>query len=220
MSGDISLEFANTADWHAGPAPEERLTSYSHALGWAREHGLVSEEQAVGVMERARSHPDEAAEALRRTIALREAIYRVFSAVAHHRLPDLTDLESLDRESRAASNHQRLVLAADGSRGDRQETGDRPRFEWTWVGLEEELTGFLLPVAKAATELLTSERLSRVRECAGDPCGWLFLDLSKNGSRRWCDMADCGNRAKARRYRARQKTASSAGSAGGARGGV
>ena len=52
---------------------------------------------------------------------------------------------------------------------------------------------------------MTSDRLTQVRECADDTCGWLFLDLSKNASRRWCNMADCGNRAKARRYRARKK---------------
>jgi len=71
--------------------------------------------------------------------------------------------------------------------------------------MEDELTSLLWPVARAATALLTSSDLARVRECADDACGWLFLDHSRNGSRRWCDMADCGNRAKARRYRERRK---------------
>ncbi len=222
MAGNIALEFANTAEWHAGPAPEEGLQSFTLAVEWALRHEIVSDEQAAALLGRARAHPDEEAEALCRAIAFREVVYRVFSAAAHGRSPEAADLQVLDRESREASAHQRLVLVPEGHEKANQGSGagDVPRFEWTWVGLEEELTGFLLPVAKAATELLTSERLSQVRECAGDPCGWLFLDLSKNGSRRWCDMADCGNRAKARRYRARQKSASSAGPAGGARGGV
>jgi predicted RNA-binding Zn ribbon-like protein len=205
MSANLSLEFANTADWHAGSAPEERLQSYALAVAWAQDHGILSDMQAAGLVERARSRPNEEAMALGRVIALREGVYRVFSAVAHRRSPELADLQLLDRESREASAHLRLVLVPEGSEGTEESSGDLPRFEWTWFGIEGELTGFLWPIARAATELLTSKQLAQVRECAGDPCGWLFLDLSKNGSRRWCDMADCGNRAKARRYRARKK---------------
>ena len=54
---------------------------------------------------------------------------------------------------------------------------------------------------------LTSEELDQVRECAGNTCGWLFVDMSRNHSRHWCDMRDCGNRAKVRRYYQRRKTA-------------
>jgi predicted RNA-binding Zn ribbon-like protein len=64
----------------------------------------------------------------------------------------------------------------------------------------------LWPVARSAAELLTSERAGRVRECASETCSWLFLDGSRNGRRKWCDMASCGNRAKARRYYARHRT--------------
>src|ERR671930_579256 len=65
----------------------------------------------------------------------------------------------------------------------------------------------LAPVVWSAAELLTSGPLERVRECPGDDtCGWLFLDTSRNGSRRWCDMRTCGNRAKARRYYRRAST--------------
>ena len=69
-----------------------------------------------------------------------------------------------------------------------------------WPGFAEELESLIWPVAKSAADLLTSERLERVRECAGGTCGWLFIDASKNHSRRWCDMRDCGNAAKAKRH--------------------
>jgi predicted RNA-binding Zn ribbon-like protein len=74
-------------------------------------------------------------------------------------------------------------------------------FTWDWTD-GNTLDAPLWAVARDAGNLLTSESLQRLRECDGDVCGWLFLDLTKNGSRRWCDMRGCGNRAKVRRYRA------------------
>lgn len=217
MPGNISLDFANTVGWHAGPDPEERLTSYGSAVEWARRAEVLSETQAETLLARAHAHPAEEVEALGRIIALREAVYHIFSAVAHRRPPQPADLERLNAELAEASTHLRLVAAVGPEAGEGipgegipgeealTELEAAPRFEWTWDGVEDHLTSLLWPVARAATTLLSSPELARVRECAGDPCGWVFLDLSKNASRRWCDMADCGNRAKARRYRARKK---------------
>jgi predicted RNA-binding Zn ribbon-like protein len=213
---DISLSFANTVEWHAGPDPKERLTSYSKAVRWAQKEGILSDAQAQDLLAAARARPADEAEALRRIIALREAVYRIFSAVAHRRPPDSDDLETLNAELADALPHLRLAAAPAESDGETpnggapdkavaSEQGVLQRFTWRWSGVEGHLTSFLWPVARAATALLTSPELVRVRECAGDPCGWVFLDLSKNASRRWCDMADCGNRAKARRYRERKK---------------
>ncbi len=83
---------------------------------------------------------------------------------------------------------------------------------WGWVDAgEPALDQMLGPVARSAVELLTSGRRARVRECEGaNGCGWLFIDTSKNGRRRWCDMKVCGNRAKARRHRQRTSTEDSA----------
>ncbi len=76
---------------------------------------------------------------------------------------------------------------------------------WDWAADDRALDGVIWSVAHSAAELLTSERLDRVRECAESRCGWLFLDASRNRSRQWCDMKVCGNRAKARRHHARKK---------------
>jgi predicted RNA-binding Zn ribbon-like protein len=215
LPGNICLDFANTVEWHAGPDPEERLTSYSVAVHWGREQGILSDAQERSLLAKARAHPEHEKEAMRRIIALREAVYRIFSAVAHLRLPESADLETLNAELIEASAHLRLVVAAAGPSHEVSPGPEgRPGFDWAWTGTEKDLTSLLWPVARAATVLLTSPQLAQVRECAGDPCGWLFLDLSKNGSRRWCDMADCGNRAKARRYRARKKRTGDAPQAG------
>jgi predicted RNA-binding Zn ribbon-like protein len=206
-AGDLSLAFANTAEWHAGPNPEERLTSYSSAVTWGRQVGVLSEGEAKSLLARARATAGGEEQALGRIISLREAVYRIFAAVAHDRSVDPSDLEILNEEIAEALRHLRLVaLPRPASRAEPPgEPADLQPFAWTWVDVESHPTSLLWPVARAASMLLTSPRLARVRECAGDPCGWLFLDLTKNGSRRWCDMADCGNRAKARRYRERKR---------------
>jgi predicted RNA-binding Zn ribbon-like protein len=213
VAGNLALDFANTAEWHSGPAPTERLTSYAAAVGWAHEHGVLSEEQVSALLGKAASEPEGEAEALARVIDTREVIYRVLSAVAHHQAPTDEDLVVLAGLAQESAGHLMFVLLPEpvgqadpvAEASGSEAAVSLPRFGWVWSGLEQELTGFLLPVAHAATDLLTSGQLIQLRQCAGDPCGWLFLDFSKNGSRRWCDMADCGNRAKARRYRERKK---------------
>jgi predicted RNA-binding Zn ribbon-like protein len=207
VADDIGLSFANTAEWHAGPDPEEGLTSYEKAVRWAQRSDVLSDSQARSLLAHADAHPGRQTEALRRIIALREAVYHIFSAVAGDRPPDSRDVELLNAELTAALMHLRLVpvpeAEPDPATGNGQK-GPR-RFVWAWTDMEDHLTSLLWPVARAATTLLTSPDLGRVRECAGNPCGWLFLDTTKNASRRWCDMAECGNRAKARRYRERKR---------------
>jgi len=218
LSGDISLDFANTAEWHAGPEPVERLTTYVSAVQWAQKAGILSDDDAKSLLSRARAHPAGEAQALRRVVAFREAVYHIFSAAAHGQPPASSDLDTLNSELAEGLTHLRLVASKvpEAQPGPAVGAGSAgpPQFSWAWSGLEDDLTSFLWPVARAAAALLTSPQLAKVRECAGDPCGWLFLDRSKNATRRWCDMADCGNRAKARRYRSRQKDASAGNNTG------
>lgn len=77
-------------------------------------------------------------------------------------------------------------------------------FQWDWRENKGELDRLLWPVIQSAGDLMISNEVNRTRECEDDTCEWLFIDRSKNHSRRWCDMSDCGNRAKARRHYARK----------------
>jgi len=128
----------------------------------------------------------------RRALALREAVYRVFSAVAAGRRADPRDIDLVNKTVDEAQRHLRLAASKSG-------------FAWEWYGIEGALEFPLWRVVRSAAELLVSSELERVRECSGDRCDWLFLDASKNRSRRWCDMANCGNRAKARRNYERRR---------------
>lgn len=191
---ELCLSFANTSEWHASEHPEEKLKTYYDLINWAVVSEILSKKEAQELMRKAERDPSQAKAVLKRAIELRESIYRVFSEVTKGNLPVETDLAVINRNLSRTMARSRLVHTKDG-------------FTWSTSSREGELDGMLDPIVRSAAELLTSDSQERVKECADDRgCGYLFLDKSRNKSRRWCDMADCGNRAKALRfYRKQQK---------------
>ena len=195
----LSLDFANSAEWRSPGDDQERLRNYEAVLNWAREETILDEAQVQNLLDRARREPEGAGEALVRIVGLREAVYRIFASAAHGRGSEPADLDLLNGELAEAMRHLRLSpLGADEEGGN--------SYAWMWVDIESQLTSMLWPVARSAALLLTSPQLPRLRDCANESCGWLFIDHSKNASRRWCDMGECGNRAKARRFRERKRS--------------
>jgi predicted RNA-binding Zn ribbon-like protein len=124
---------------------------------------------------------------LSRAVALREAIHRTLSAAIAGEPQDEGALSTLNCELSGALSRLRVAPAAGGA------------YIWSWDrggddGNGPPLDRPLCPVARSAAELLTSPNLGRIKVCAGEGCGWMFLDESRNASRRWCDSRDCGNR--------------------------
>ena len=192
-SGDLCLDFANTSDWHASQHPEEKLADYQDLIVWARQAGLVTERKRKELEKLAQRRPEKAALAFNKAILLREAIYRIFSSLHASEECPPEDIAILNNALGDALPH--LVI-----------TANKGGFEWQWDENEVDFSQIYWPVARAAAELLTSDQLERLRECEDDRgCGYLFIDQSKNRSRRWCSMESCGNRAKARRHYARQQ---------------
>jgi predicted RNA-binding Zn ribbon-like protein len=187
LGGRLSLDFANTADWHASDQPVEFLTSYCELVAWSRHVGILTEHRVQHLLKEGARRPTDATAVLARAIALREAIYRLFSAVSHGHGPRPADVAALNAELSTALAQSRIVPAAEG-------------FVWAWAGSDDALDRMLWPVVHDVADLLTSGDLDRVGQCADNRCGWLFLDVSRNRSRRWCSMEACGNRAKARRH--------------------
>ena len=185
LGGRLCLDFTNTLDQHDPPLGEY-LRGYDDLAWWGLRVGLLDETEAAALRERARGEPEEAARVFSRALALRGAVFRVFSAAVAGRAPEAGDLEVLNGEWKSAAPHLRVAHGAEG-------------FEWGWDD-DRALDHVLRAVARDAVELLTSDLLERVGECPGHNCDWLYLDTSRNRSRRWCDMAGCGNRAKARRH--------------------
>jgi predicted RNA-binding Zn ribbon-like protein len=190
----LCLDFTNTVNWHASEHPVEELPAYAKLVAWAQKVGLLAEPEAQRLKRLAARRPAQAQAVLERAHTLREATYRLLSATAHEHGFDPADLDSINAELPASLSHSRLSPTADG-------------FALRWQAEPDALDRMLWQVAYSAADLLTQpDLLSRIGECADDRgCGYLFLDLTKNRSRRWCDMKDCGNRAKARRHYERQK---------------
>jgi predicted RNA-binding Zn ribbon-like protein len=191
--GALCLDFANT--WSDRGRPEsDHLESYADLLAFGRQAGLLSGAEEARLAGRAREDPAAEEAAVAGGRGLREDLYRIFSALAAGQTADNADVERLNAALPAALS--RLRLRAEGD-----------ELVWEWAAPDGSLEAPLWPVLRSAAELLTSEERKQVRECAGSSCTWLFLDRSRNRSRRWCSMETCGNRAKAQRhYRRRSET--------------
>ena len=190
IAGNVALDFANTLD-DRHTKPKELLNSYIDLARFGEDTGLLTPSQVDRLFERSYIEPDEAEKALRWARELREAIHDVFWAVINGRPAPPAALARLNAYTQSAAEHLRLTQVGDG-------------FEWRFDDLGT-FDGILWPIARAATELLASDQLPLVRACADKGCEWFFLDTSKNHQRRWCDMTKCGNRAKVRKFYARQK---------------
>ena len=187
-AGDLSLNFANTQDWHASDKPVENLKSFDDLVTWSEQACLVTPELAQHLHQQAIEQPDDTANAYDFAIQVREALYRIFSRRYAGELIPEADLALLNSVVSQALAHLQLTPAGG-------------EIQWEWAADVYGANRILWPVARAAAELLTSDKASDVRICEDDRgCGYLFIDQTKNHSRRWCSMDSCGNRAKARRH--------------------
>jgi predicted RNA-binding Zn ribbon-like protein len=190
IGGELCLDFVNTVDPRHEPGRREYLDSYRALAAWGGHAGAIGADQGGRLSQAAADDPAEAERVLGRAIRLREALYPLFRRAAAGQPPGLDELGLLQAELTRALPHLRVTWSPVG-------------FAREWEHGSPALDRVLWPVSWSAEELLTHGSLDRIRECPGQGnCGWLFLDLSKNASRRWCDMRVCGNRAKARRHHA------------------
>ena len=194
LAGSPSLDFANTVCARGDAIPRDMLGTYADLLAWCRRAGTLPSAEMDQFLRRATRFPAIAARRLAEAKRLREAVHAAFSA---HAAGDDIPLQAFDcirRHVRRAASRRTLAPAPDGGVG------------WAWESVIGHLDRPHWPLALDAACLLTDpERLHRIRVCAGPHCGWLFHDTTKNGSRRWCSAQDCGNRAKVRAYRQRQR---------------
>jgi predicted RNA-binding Zn ribbon-like protein len=196
IAGDPSLDFANTLSGDRFHAPKEKLNDYADLLAFARQAALVDGGCARGLADRAARDPAEAGRVLARSIELREAIFRIFWALGTRKKPAPADLALLNRELASALSHREIVVR-----------GGSYSFGWKEC---EDLDQPVWAIAVAAADLLADGDRGPIRMCSlshDNECTWIFLDETKNRSRRWCSMKDCGNRAKARRHYERAKGA-------------
>ena len=189
---ELCLDFANTRSWRGSETPTERLNDVADLLRWVKRTGGVDAQAVRPIETWSRERPDDAGALLAQAVAMRETIYRIFSAVAAGEPSEERDFAALKR-----------AIAAAPARAELGRSGGR--YGWRIDDLRPSAAHLLAPVLWSAGDLLLDADRRRIRRCANEDCLWLFLDESKSGTRRWCDMASCGNRAKARRHYAKVK---------------
>ena len=189
--GALALDFANTVGGtHVSPT-HDHLRNYGDITRFAVLAGGLQPVVAKRLLQRAEQDPRRAAAVYELGIALRESIWAVFSALASGESPRDADLALIGDAAAAGAARSRLVFDKDG-------------VGWSLPSDSDDLERPLWDIARSAADLLTSGDHDRIKECASTTCEWVFLDRSRNRSRRWCDMSDCGNRAKARRFQAKK----------------
>jgi len=190
--GRLCLDFVNTVSGSRS-RPTEHLNSYQDLVSWGRQAEIVGDEDARHLTELARRRPDDAAQVLADGLRLREAMFRIFCGAGECLPQRHDDMSLVNAALSRALSHVRLEATSEGC-------------VRVWNGDRDALDQMLWPVLRSAMDLLSSaEERTRVHKCESPGCDWLFLDTSRNRSRRWCDMKSCGNRAKARRYYERHK---------------
>ena len=196
--GQLSLDFINSVDGRVElngndyTILKDKINNYEDLVDWAKTIGILNETTARNLVSLAGQKGKVTNRVFERAIKLRESLYRIFISIVENRVPLKEDIEVLNNECSAVREQQKLVYTS-------------RKFSWNYE-LTDEPDNMIWQVALSGAELLLSDQLKRVKQCPGTNCGWLFLDASKNGSRQWCDMKDCGNVAKVRRYREKRKS--------------
>lgn len=195
VGGDPSVDLVNTVDWLHDGLDHDRIPDYGRFVDWAEGAGVITGPIADRLRRSAAAHPRQAASALADAASLRWLLQRLFADVASGApagaaLDEFNDL--------LAATLGRMRVAAVPRRG----------LAIAWDGMGDDLRSPLWPVIWSAAQLLTSDEAANIHICAAPDCGWMYVDRSRNGMRRWCQMETCGTRAKSRR-RARREAQSS-----------
>jgi predicted RNA-binding Zn ribbon-like protein len=203
IAGRLCLNFVNAVGGRSsqsdkparqdyGQIRADKLREYSDLVVWSEHAGVLTAAEARTLLREGEQRIPEASEVFTRALRLREAMYHIFKSLLAGWKIQATDINVINQELAIAQNHDHLIFA-------------EGRFRKTLDDNRDALDRMLWVITQSATELLISDELPRVKQCGGQECGWLFFDTSRNRSRQWCDMQDCGNLAKVRRFRTRQK---------------
>jgi predicted RNA-binding Zn ribbon-like protein len=186
----LCLDFVNTVSWRGKPDPSETMAHPASWIEWMRQHQALPVEAIAELKRRAEMWPTEAETAYIRAVEFRESLYRLLCDAVQGK--NSMEKSAFDDVLEPALERVRIRF-------------DSGRYHWNFEGTPVDWETALFPVALSAAQLLTSNWVEKLRTCGREECLWLFLDLTKNHSRKWCDMTTCGNVMKARRNYAKRK---------------
>jgi len=192
--GALCLDFCNSGQNARGPSGAEWIAGFPELVYWLEAAEAITREQAGRLRRAAAASPRAAAQVWGRAIKFREALFRVLNARAEGGAIAREDLSTIEAEHARAASFARL-----------SRTGGA--YRWSLDPSAAALDAALQPLVESAVSLLTSTKLERLRRCGNSTCYWLFIDETKNHSRRWCEMASCGNVVKVRRHREKARSA-------------
>lgn len=190
------LDLANTEAYRGTGHEADLLQTYDMLVAWSMAAGALQPSEAGPLLHVASGAPQAAAAILAQVRELRAAIHVVMQSVAHRTEPPVATLATLNAFLAECQAHRQIVRSNGG-----YEARFRP---------ENDMALPIWRLTDSAARLLLSSERECVRECPGHECGWLFLDTTRNHSRRWCDSADCGNKARVRAYAQRKREAARA----------
>ena len=192
--GALCLDFCNSGQNARGPSGTEWIAGFPELIDWLEAAEAITRGQAARLRRAAAASPRAAAQVWGRAIKFREALFRVLNARAEGGAIAREDLSIIEAEHARAVSFARLAWTGDG-------------YSWSLDPSAESLDSAMQPLVESAVSLLTSPKLERLRRCGNSTCYWLFIDETKNHSRRWCEMASCGNIVKVRRHREKARSA-------------
>lgn len=187
--GNLCIDFVNTVDWrNSKTRKKEMLRDFSALILWSKKIGILEDKAAQILFKNALKQPNKAKQVYEKAIELRELLFRLFSSMETTGQASSHDLSIFNKFLADSMGKSCCLTPSDNG------------FVWSFCSGTDSMDLFLDPIIRSAADLLVSSELKRVKQCADDACGWLFMDKSRNNSRRWCSMKDCGNRAKAHRH--------------------
>lgn len=192
--GALCLDFCNSGQNARGSSGTEWIAGFADLIDWLEAAGAITAAHAGGLRRAAAASPRAAAQVWGRAIKLRETLFRVLNAKAERGAIAREDLSYIEAEHARAAPFARLSRAGEG-------------YRWSLDPSAAALDAAMQPLVESAVSLLTSAKIERLRRCGNSTCYWLFIDETKNHSRRWCEMASCGNVVKVRRHREKARSA-------------
>lgn len=192
VGGNPAVDLVNTVDYTSRGLENERLTDYSRITRWAEGAGVLPARVGAGLRKQAVARPEQAGLAFRAVVRAREMLHRLFGELAEGKASPGA-LGQFNRLLGPALEHLRVISDPGRGGGSHLELG--------WEELSQRLDAVLWPVLWSAATLISSEEAAKIRICGGEDCGWMYVDRSRNGLRRWCQMEVCGTREKTRRRR-------------------
>jgi predicted RNA-binding Zn ribbon-like protein len=187
IGGELALDFANTCSGRGFDTLQDHLQRPEHVVAWAGRAKVLPPHEAEWLAQELAERAPLAARLLAEALALREDVYQLGAAIAAGRPAPSERIASLTATHANALARGRLAPVGDN-------------FGWSWNPREAPVEAIVGPISLSALTLLQQADLTRVKQCQGEKCGWLFFDATKNKSRRWCEMEVCGNRAKQKRF--------------------